>query len=48
LTERGRPGDVYVQGSMRAIFVLTYILLTLQYLGYDIREVETLGGRKDG
>jgi len=46
LAERGRSGDVYVQGSMRTNSVLTYILLTLQYLGYDVREVETLEGGK--
>jgi len=42
LAERGRFGDVYVQGSMRTNSVLTYILLTLQHLGYDVMEVETL------
>jgi len=46
LAEKGRPGDVYVQGSMRTNSVLTYILLTLQHLGYDIKEVETLKGEK--
>jgi GDPmannose 4,6-dehydratase len=46
LAEKGRPGDVYVQGSMRTNSVLTYILLTLQHLGYDIREIETLKGEK--
>jgi GDPmannose 4,6-dehydratase len=39
-------GDVYVQGSMRTNSVLTYILLTLQHLSYDVREVETLKGEK--
>jgi GDPmannose 4,6-dehydratase len=42
LVEEGMFGDVYVQGSMRTNSVLTYILLTLQHLGYDVREVETL------
>jgi GDPmannose 4,6-dehydratase len=46
LAEKGRFGDVYVQGSMRTNSVLTYILLTLQHLGYDVREVETLKGEK--
>jgi len=39
-------GNVYVQGSMRTNSVLTYILLTLQHLGYDVMEVETLKGEK--
>jgi GDPmannose 4,6-dehydratase len=42
LVEEGMFGDVYVQGSMRTNSVLTYILLTLQHLGYDVREVEIL------
>jgi GDPmannose 4,6-dehydratase len=46
LAERGRPGDVYVQGSMRTNSVLTYILLTLQHLGYDVMGVETLKSEK--
>jgi len=46
LAEKGKPGDVYVQGSMRTNSVLTYILLTLQHLGYDIKEMETLKGEK--
>lgn len=46
LTEKGKFGDVYVQGSMRTNSVLTYILLTLQQLGYNIKEIETLKGEK--
>jgi len=46
LAERGRDGDVYVQGSMRTNSVLTYMLLTLQQLGYEVEEVETLKGEK--
>jgi len=46
LAENGKPGDVYVQGSMRTNSVLTYILLTLQHLGYEVKEVETLNGNK--
>ncbi|MBO3798480.1 MAG: GDP-mannose 4,6-dehydratase [Thermoproteota archaeon] len=46
LAQNGKPGDVYVQGSMRTNSVLTYILLTLEYLGYNVREVETLKGEK--
>jgi GDPmannose 4,6-dehydratase len=46
LVEESRFGDVYVQSSMRTNSVLTYILLTLQHLSYDVREVETLKGEK--
>jgi len=46
LAEKGRYGDVYVQGSMRTNSVLTYILLTLQHLGYEIKEIETLSEDK--
>jgi len=46
LAEKGRYGDVYVQGSMRTNSVLTYILLTFQHLGYEIKEIETLTGDK--
>jgi GDPmannose 4,6-dehydratase len=47
LAERGKPGDVYVQGSMRTNSVFTYILLTLQQLGYDVKEIETIKGEKN-
>jgi GDPmannose 4,6-dehydratase len=46
LAEKGKAGDVYVQGSMRTNSVLTYILLTLQQLGYNVKEIETLKGEK--
>jgi len=41
LAERGRSGDVYVMGSMRTNSVLTYIMWTLEKLGYDIKLLET-------
>lgn len=46
LSEKGKFGDVYIQGSMRTNSVITYLLLTLTHLGYRIMEVETLGGEK--
>jgi GDPmannose 4,6-dehydratase len=46
LSERGKFGDVYIQGSMRMNSVITYILLTLAHLGYRIMEIETLRGKK--
>ena len=42
LSEKGRFGDVYVQGSMRTNSVLTYILMTLKHLGYEIGNLEIL------
>lgn len=41
LAERGRDGDVYVQGSKRTNSVLTYLLWTLEVLGYEINTLET-------
>jgi GDPmannose 4,6-dehydratase len=46
LADKGKIGDVYVQGSMRTNSVLTYLLLTLQQLGYDVKEIESLRGEK--
>lgn len=46
LVEKGKPSDVYIQGSMRTNSVLTYILLTLQHLGYEVKEIKTLKGNK--
>ena len=46
LAEKGKFGDVYVQGSARTNSVLAYLLLTIHNLGYEIKEVETLKGDK--
>ena len=46
LAEKGVPGDVYVLGSARTNSVLTYVLLTLRELGYEVKEIETLNGDK--
>jgi GDPmannose 4,6-dehydratase len=46
LSEKGKDGDVYVQGAQRTTSVLSYLLMTLQYLGYQINEIETLNGEK--
>ena len=47
LAEKGRYGDVYVQGSMRTNSVLTYILLTAEELGYDVKAIKTMRGDKE-
>jgi len=41
LSEKGRYGDVYVQGSMRTNSVLTYIFWALEQLGFEIGDVHT-------
>ncbi|WP_048078765.1 GDP-mannose 4,6-dehydratase [Desulfurococcus mucosus] len=46
LAEKGSPGNAYVLGSMRTNSVLTYILLTLEQLGYKVYEIETIDGDK--
>lgn len=46
LAEKGRYGDVYNQGSMRTNSVLSYILLSLEEAGWEVRGIETLNGEK--
>jgi GDPmannose 4,6-dehydratase len=46
LAEKGIPGEVYVLSSMRTNSVLTYLLLTLEQLGYKIYEIEAMNGGK--
>ena len=46
LAEKGNPGEVYNQGSMRTNSVLTYILLGLEEAGWEIDEIETFNGEK--
>jgi len=46
LVEKGSFGEVYVLGSERTNSVLTYLLLTLEELGYKIFEIETFKNNK--
>jgi len=46
LAEKGRYGDVYVQGSQRTNSVLSYILISLECAGYKIDKIETVDGKK--
>ena len=46
LSEKGRHGDVYNQGSMRTNSVLSYILLSLEKAGWDIEKVESIKNNK--
>ncbi|AHL23099.1 GDP-mannose 4,6-dehydratase [Thermococcus nautili] len=46
LAEKGRPGDVYNQGSMRTNSVMSYILLSLEQAGWKIEKIETMKNNK--
>jgi len=46
LSEKAKNGEPYVQGSRRTNSVLSYILLTLEQLGYEIKQVEAFNGGK--
>ena len=46
LALNGVSGDVYNQGSMRTNSVLSYILLSLETAGYNIKQIETFNGEK--
>lgn len=46
LAEKGKPGEVYVQGSQRANSVLSYLLLSLECAGYEVHSLQSLQGQK--
>ena len=46
LTEKGKYGDVYNQGSQRTNSVLSYVLLSLECAGYAIDRIATVKGKK--
>ncbi|MDD4254491.1 MAG: GDP-mannose 4,6-dehydratase, partial [Methanofollis sp.] len=46
LAGKGKPGEVYNQGSMRTTSVLSYILLSLEAAGMPVDRIETFGGEK--
>jgi len=46
LAEKGRPGDVYNQGSMRTNSVMSYILLSLEQAGWEVKKIETMKNNK--
>ena len=46
LAEKAEGGSVYVQGSMRTYSVLSYLLYTLETLGYKVTELHTSSGEK--
>jgi len=46
LVGKGRYGDVYNQGSMRTNSVLSYILLSLEEVGWKVEKIETINNGK--
>ena len=46
LAEKGVPGDVYNQGSMRTNSVLSYILLGLEEAGWTVNKIRTINNDK--
>ena len=44
LTEKGKYGDVYNQGSMRTNSVMSYLLMSLEEAGYPVSKIETFKG----
>lgn len=46
LAEKGKPGEVYNQGSMRTNSILSYILFTLENAGWRVGKIETIENGK--
>jgi len=46
LSEKGKHGNVYNQGSMRTNSVLSYILLSLEQAGWKVEKIETMDNNK--
>ena len=46
LAEKGTPGEVYNQGSMRTNSVLAYILLGLEQAGWEVNKISTMNNDK--
>ncbi len=46
LAEKGKPGEVYVQGSMRTNSVLSYLLLAIEEVGYKVYKIVNIKGDK--
>ncbi|HZD42795.1 MAG TPA: GDP-mannose 4,6-dehydratase [Methanomicrobiales archaeon] len=47
LAEKGHPGGIYNQGSMRTTSVLSYILLSLEVAGMPVERIEARRGGKE-
>ncbi|MCC7129199.1 MAG: GDP-mannose 4,6-dehydratase [Anaerolineae bacterium] len=46
LAENGAPGEAYVLGSSRMNSVLTYLLISLREVGYEVQSLATLDGAR--
>lgn len=46
MAEKGKYGDVYNQGSMRANSVMSYLLMSLEEAGYPVNKIETFKEEK--
>ncbi|OED29617.1 GDP-mannose 4,6-dehydratase [Methanosphaera sp. WGK6] len=46
LAQKGQAGEVYNQGSMRTNSILSYILLSIEQAGQNIKSISTLNGDK--
>lgn len=46
LAEKGTPGEIYNQGSMRTNSVLSYILLSLENAGWEVRRIESMSNKE--
>ncbi len=46
LAEKGKLGEVYNQGSMRTNSVMSYILLSLEQVGWGVKRIETMKNNK--
>jgi GDPmannose 4,6-dehydratase len=46
LADRGKYGDVYNQGTMKTISVLSYLLMSIEKAGYRVRSIEAFQGGK--
>lgn len=46
LAEKGEYGQVYNQGSERTNSVISFLLLSLECAGYEIKRIETISGDK--
>ncbi|ALM76388.1 GDP-mannose 4,6-dehydratase [Thermococcus barophilus] len=46
LAEKGKSGEIYNQGSMRTNSVMSYILLSLEQAGWEIKKIKTMKNNK--
>ncbi len=47
LAEKGKPGEVYNQGSSRTNSVLSYLLWTVESAGWKVEKIATINNKKE-